>query len=268
MKAHIGVASRTKLIHSVAATAAHVHDSQVLPDLLHGQETRVWGDAAYSGHRAVIQHHAPEAKSCIQTKAPRHRPLSETERARTRTKSKVRAKVEHVFLVMKRIFGWAKVRYRGRAKNTDWLFVTCGLTKLYLARRRLLSAGRPRAGGRWMSPTKSSRTSGYPPDSPLGDRSRSCLNVFHWARVEPVIPYRPCPSILKRAAAFAFIARIERAQLYRTRSASKKDGEAAPLSTFRPIIPKTATSLFGNRPSEASHGVFPSPVSDCFRSAI
>ncbi len=139
MKAHIGVDSRTKLIHSVAATAAHVHDSQVLPDLLHGQETRVWGDAAYSGQREVIQQHAPEAKSFIQAKAHRHRPLSKVERARNRTKSKVRAKVEHVFLVMKRIFGWAKVRYRGLAKNTNWLFVTCGLTNLYLARRRLLA---------------------------------------------------------------------------------------------------------------------------------
>jgi len=47
MKAHIGVDSQTKLIHSVAATAANVHDSQVLPELLHGQETRVWGDSAY-----------------------------------------------------------------------------------------------------------------------------------------------------------------------------------------------------------------------------
>ena len=51
MKAHVGVASQTKLIHSVAATAATVHDSQVLPKLLHGQETRVWGDSAYSGQR-------------------------------------------------------------------------------------------------------------------------------------------------------------------------------------------------------------------------
>jgi IS5 family transposase len=59
MKAHIGVDSRTKLIHSVAATAANVHDSQVLPELLHGQETRVWGDAAYSGQRDVIQQHVP-----------------------------------------------------------------------------------------------------------------------------------------------------------------------------------------------------------------
>ena len=139
MKAHIGVDSRTKLIHSVAATAANVHDSQVLPDLLHGNETRGWGDAAYSGQREVIQQHAPKAQSFIQAKAHRHRPLSEAERTRNRTKSKVRAKVEHVFLVIKRIFGWAKVRYRGLAKNTNWLFVTGGLTNLYLARRRLLA---------------------------------------------------------------------------------------------------------------------------------
>ena len=139
MKAHIGVDSRTKLIHSVAATAAHVHDSQVLPKLLHGQETRVWGDAAYSGQREVIQHHAPHAQSFIQTNAHRHRPLSKDERARNRTKSKVRAKVEHAFLVIKRIFGWAKVRYRGLAKNTHWLFISCGLANLYVARRRLLA---------------------------------------------------------------------------------------------------------------------------------
>jgi IS5 family transposase len=138
MKAHIGMDSRTKLIHSVAATAANVHDSQVLPELLHGQETWVWGDAAYSGQRDVIRHHAPAAQSFIQAKAHRHRPLSEAERARNRTKSKVLAKVEHAFLVIKRIFGWAKVRYRGLAKNTHWLYVSCGLANLSVARRRLL----------------------------------------------------------------------------------------------------------------------------------
>ena len=139
MKVHIGVASRTKVIHSVAATAANVHDSQVLPQLLHGQETRVWGDSAYSGQRAVIQRQAPNTKSFIQIKAHRHRPLSEEERARNRTKSKVRAKVEHAFLVIKRIFGWAKVRYRGLAKNTHWLHISCGLANLYVVRRRLLA---------------------------------------------------------------------------------------------------------------------------------
>ena len=141
MKTHIGVDSRTKLLHSVAATAANVHDSQVLPELLHGQETRVWGDATYSGQRDVVRQHAPDARNFIQAKAHRHRPLSEAERARNRTKSKVRAKVEQVFLVIKRIFGWSTVRYRGLAKKTHWLFVTCGLAKLYLVRRRLLAAG-------------------------------------------------------------------------------------------------------------------------------
>ncbi|WHZ22369.1 MAG: Mobile element protein [Nitrospira sp.] len=139
MKAHIGVDSRTKLIHSVAATAANVHDSQVLPELLHGNETRVGGDAAYSGQREVIQQHASEATSFIQANAHRHRPLSEADRAKNRTKSKVRAKVEHAFLVIKRIFGWTKARYRGLDKNTNWLFISCGLANLYVIRWRLLA---------------------------------------------------------------------------------------------------------------------------------
>ncbi len=139
MKAHIGVDSRTKLIHSVAATAANVHDSQVVPALLHGKETRVWGDAASSGQRDVIQQQAPKATCFIQAKAHRHRPLSEADRAKNRTKSKVRAKVEHAFLVIKRIFGWTRVRYRGLAKNTNWLFISCGLANLYVIRRRLLA---------------------------------------------------------------------------------------------------------------------------------
>ncbi len=139
MTAHLGVDSRTELIHPVAATAANVHDSQVLPDLLHGKETRGWGDAAYSGQRDVIRHHAPGAKSFIQTKAHRHRPLSELECVCSRTKSKIRAKVEHVFLVIKRIFGWSKVRYRGLAKNTHWLFISSGLANLYAARRHIVT---------------------------------------------------------------------------------------------------------------------------------
>ena len=61
MKAHFGVDSRTKLIHAVAATPANVADSTVLPELLHGQETRVWGDQAYRGQRAVIREHAQGA---------------------------------------------------------------------------------------------------------------------------------------------------------------------------------------------------------------
>jgi len=138
MKAHIGVDSRTKLIHSVAATAANVHDSQLLGDLLHGEETRVWGDSAYTGQGEVIREHAPNAKDFTNKKGSRNHPLSDDEKARNRTKSKVRAKVEHPFLILKRIFGFNKVCYRGLDKNAHRLFVACGLVNLFMARKVLL----------------------------------------------------------------------------------------------------------------------------------
>jgi len=138
MKAHVGVDSRTKLIHSVVATPADVHDSQALPQLLHGQETRVWGDRAYAGQRPAITAAAPGARDFTHRKAYRNRPLSPADHARNRTKSTVRAKVEHTIGVIKRIFGFTKVRYRGLAKNTHRLWVTCALANLFMARRILL----------------------------------------------------------------------------------------------------------------------------------
>ncbi len=138
MKAHIGVDSRTKLIHSVVATAANVHDSQVLPDLLHGEETRVWGDSAYTGQGEVLCEHAPQATDFTNHKGCRGRALTDEDKAQNRTKSKVRAKVEHPFLVIKRIFGFTKVCYRGLDKNANRLFVVCGLANLFMARRHLL----------------------------------------------------------------------------------------------------------------------------------
>ena len=138
MKGHIGVDSQTKLIHSVAATAANVHDSQLLGDLLHGDETRVWGDSAYAGQRDVIRDKAPNAKDFTNQKGCRNRLLSDEEQVKNKTKSKVRSKVEHPFLILKRIFGFNKVCYRGLDKNANRLFVACGLVNLYMARRRLL----------------------------------------------------------------------------------------------------------------------------------
>ena len=137
MKAHIGVDSKIKQIHSVAATAANVHDSQVLEDLLHGGETRVWGDSAYTGQTEAMRRAAPCAQDFTHAKGRRNQPLDAVAKARNRTKSKVRAKVEHVFAVIKRVFGFTKVRYRGLAKNAHALFVLCALTNLYMARRRL-----------------------------------------------------------------------------------------------------------------------------------
>jgi transposase, IS5 family len=137
MKAHIGVDSQTKLIHSVVATAANVHDKHPIPQLLHGNENRVYGDSAYASQKELIRQAAPKAKDFTNQKASRHKPLSEREREKNRTKSQVRAKVEHAFLVIKRIFGFAKVSYRGLKKNGNRLFVAAALANLFMARRHL-----------------------------------------------------------------------------------------------------------------------------------
>lgn len=139
MKAHIGVDSQTKLIHHVVATAANVHDSQILGDLLHGKETRVWGDSAYRGQKAAIAEAAPKAKDFTQEKGSRHHELSDEAKSRNRQKSAVRAKVEHVFAVMKLRFGFNKVRYKGLDKNAHHLFASCALVNIVLAKRKLLA---------------------------------------------------------------------------------------------------------------------------------
>jgi transposase, IS5 family len=138
MKAHFGVDSRSKLIHAVVATPANVADSKVLPDLLHGNETRVWGDQAYRGQRAVIRQLARRAQDFVNRRYRHRGVVDQIERAKNRTKSKVRAKVEHPIGIIKRVFGFAKVRYRGLKKNALRLLVTCALANLFIARRRLL----------------------------------------------------------------------------------------------------------------------------------
>jgi len=138
MKAHVGVDSRTKIIHAVVATAANIADCEVLPDLLHGEETRVWGDQAYRGQTDVIKKHAPKARDFTNRRYRHRGVVDEIERAKNRTKSKVRAKVEHAIGVIKRVFGFAKVRYRGLAKNEHRLFVTCALANLFMARHHLM----------------------------------------------------------------------------------------------------------------------------------
>src|SRR5450755_1726606 len=138
MKAHVGVDSKTKIIHTAVATAANVADSTVLPDLLHGEETRVWGDQAYRGQTQVIRECAPQAQDCTHRRYRYKDRINEVERAKNRTKSTVRSKVEHVFGVMKLKFGFVKLRYRGLKKNANQLFAVCALVNLYLLRKKLL----------------------------------------------------------------------------------------------------------------------------------
>lgn len=137
MKAHIGVDSKTKLIHSVVATPANVHDKHPIPDLLHGNENRVYGDSAYASQKELIAQAAPKAKDFTNQKGSRHKPLTDREREKNRTKSQVRAKVEHAFLIIKRIFGFAKVSYRGLKKNGNRLFVVAALANIFMARHHL-----------------------------------------------------------------------------------------------------------------------------------
>lgn len=138
MKAHVGVDSQTQLIHSAVATAAHVADARVLPDLLHGEETKVWGDQAYRGQREAILEAAPRAQDLTSKRYRYKDRIDEVERARNRTKSRVRSRVEHVFQIMKLKFGFTKVRYRGLAKNANRLLATCALVNLFTARWKLL----------------------------------------------------------------------------------------------------------------------------------
>jgi transposase, IS5 family len=140
MKAHVGVDSKTKLVHTILASAANVADALALPHLLHGKETRVWGDQAYRGQKAAMRAAAPRARDFTNQRYRWGSRIDQQIKAANRTKSRVRAKVEHVFGVMKNIFGFQKVRYRGLAKNLHRLEVTAALANLYLVRRRLLNA--------------------------------------------------------------------------------------------------------------------------------
>lgn len=135
MKVHIGVDSKSKIIHTIVVTAASDHDSTVLKDLLHGDETRVYGDSAYTGQKEVIKEVAPRAKDFTNRKGFRNKSLSEKEREKNKRKSSIRAKVEHVFFILKRQFGFQKVRYRGIDKNANHVFVSCALVNLVMAAR-------------------------------------------------------------------------------------------------------------------------------------
>ncbi len=137
MKAHVGVDSQTKMIHTAVVTPANVADAKVLPELLHGEETRVWGDQGYCGQGEVIHECAPRARDCTHRRYRYHGRVNEAERAKNRNKSRIRSKVEHVFGVMKLRFGFVKVRYRGLKKNGNRLLATCALVNLYLARKKL-----------------------------------------------------------------------------------------------------------------------------------
>lgn len=144
MKLHIGVDSQTGLTHSVVVTAANVHDKHALPDLLHGRERRYYGDSAYASQKPLAHSKAPKARDFTNRRTnKRAGEVNDVERAKNRNKSAIRARVEHVFAVVKRLWGFTKVRYRGLAKNASRSFTALALANIYLARRELARQVRP-----------------------------------------------------------------------------------------------------------------------------
>lgn len=139
MKLHIGVDSETGLTHSAVVTAANVHDKHPLPELMHGAEEKLYGDSAYASQHALIRSKAPQAQDWTNQRVRPGSATDELDRIINRVKSRVRSRVEHVFAVVKKLWGFNKVRYRGLAKNATRAFVALGLANIYMARQRLLA---------------------------------------------------------------------------------------------------------------------------------
>ena len=143
MKAHIGVDADSGLVHTVRGTSGHVSDIAEANTLLHGQETYAFGDAGYQGvekrpdaNAEVTWHVAmrPGKRKALDKSKPIDALIE-------KLKAGVRAKVEHPFRVIKRQFGFVKVRYRGLRKNTAQLVTLFALSNLWMVRGKLMEAG-------------------------------------------------------------------------------------------------------------------------------
>ena len=140
MKAHIGVDCETGIVHSMTATAANVHD--IMEATTCCTVARQW-----SGETQVIRDRTQAegetwdwmglAGGDASGETPGTSILGVMRRCWRIAKASVRAKVEHPFLRLKRLFEYGKVRYRGLAKNTERLALLFGLGNLLAAEGRL-----------------------------------------------------------------------------------------------------------------------------------
>ncbi len=132
MKMHIGVDDSMGLVHSVETTSANIHDITMAKQLLHGEEERAWGDAGYLGVENREEHSDSNTDWFVSCRPGKRKKMaSGSDASKTETlKAQVRAKVEHPFLYIKRIFDYGKVRYRGLSKNKNRLYVLAGFYNL------------------------------------------------------------------------------------------------------------------------------------------
>ena len=145
MKAHIGADAESGLVHTVRGTSGNVHDVVQGNALLHGQESVAFGDAGYQGIDK-----RPDAKAdviwYVAMRPGKRRALNQENAADAmidqaeKLKAGIRAKVEHPFRVIKRQFGFVKVRYRGLTKNTAQLITLFALSNLWMVRGKLMGA--------------------------------------------------------------------------------------------------------------------------------
>ncbi|MEF8758605.1 MAG: IS5 family transposase [Candidatus Accumulibacter sp. UW25] len=145
MKAHIGVDAESGLVHTVVGTAANVADITQTGQVLHGEEKVVFLDAGYTGVEKREELKDREVEWVVAEKPSKikqiseERPLGRLLRQRETLKARIRAKVEHPFHVIKNLFHFKKVRYKGLAKNTAQLHMLFGLANLVLAKRRIFA---------------------------------------------------------------------------------------------------------------------------------
>ena len=145
MKAHIGVDAASGLVHTVRGTAGHVADVTEGSSLLHGEETAVFADAGYQGvgkrpdARADVRWHVAMRPGKRRELDKAINPIDAVIDKIEKLKAGIRAKVEHPFRVVKRQFGFVKVRYRGLKKNTLQLKTLFALSNLWMARHSLMA---------------------------------------------------------------------------------------------------------------------------------
>ena len=145
MKAHMGVDADSGLVHTVVGTAANVADITQIGEVLHGEEKIVFLDAGYTGVEKREELKDRDIEWVVAEKPSKikqiseDRPLGRLLRQRETLKARIRAKVEHPFHVVKNLFHFTKVRYKGLAKNTAQLYTLFGLANLVIAKRRIFA---------------------------------------------------------------------------------------------------------------------------------
>jgi transposase, IS5 family len=148
MKAHIGADAESGLVHTVVGTSGNVHDVTQGNSLLHGQESVAFGDAGYQGvEKRADANINTNIQWHIAMRPGKRKALNKDNEADAlidkaeKLKAGIRAKVEHPFRVIKRQFGFVKVRYRGLKKNTQQLITLFALSNLWMVRAKLIGAG-------------------------------------------------------------------------------------------------------------------------------